>query len=95
MLALRIIVDTEVWTSALRHMCYPDCVDVACTASKVDLFQGTVRSLMWTVMVAGATSVNDDHTLSRGAMGNSRILLWCMRAMATKHELSVDQLRSV
>jgi hypothetical protein len=50
---------------------------------------------MWTVMVTGATSVNDDHTLSRGAMGNSRILLGCMRAMATKHELSVDQLRTM
>jgi hypothetical protein len=44
MFALGVSSDTKIWTGALRHMCYLDCVDVACAASEVDLFHGTIRS---------------------------------------------------
>lgn len=82
MFALRVAPRTEVWTGALGHMCYLDCVDVACAASKVDLFHGTIWSLMWAVMVTCAAPVDDDHTLSCGTMGNCGILLWCLLAVA-------------
>ena len=90
MLALWIASNTKVWAGALGHVGYLDCVDVACAASKVDLFHGTVWSLMWAVMITYAASVDDDHTLRRGSMGNSSILLWCLFAVATRHKLSAS-----
>lgn len=51
MFALWIVVDTEVRTGTLGHMCYLDCIDVARAASEVDLLHGTLWSLMWAVIV--------------------------------------------